>query len=171
MPAGGCPDRSPAAERVPTWIQVKDGTLAAGELRDGFVHAHGIALQALETGGERLIPKTSRRLARPSRRLEADRLVTPQHRAPGRACSRRRQGRQREYQPRIDDERDQGCLGIAAGRRAAESRVRFPNCSRADRSNGWMTSSEVADPSRQGPVGSINFISPRSRHETQGHRS
>lgn len=54
MPAGGYPDRSSAAERVPTWIQVKDGTLAAGELREDFVHAHGIALQALRQAGNAL---------------------------------------------------------------------------------------------------------------------
>jgi DNA sulfur modification protein DndB len=45
------------ALEMPTWIQVKEGTLAAGEVREDFVHAHGIALQALGRAGNALLQR------------------------------------------------------------------------------------------------------------------
>ncbi|EGV20529.1 DNA sulfur modification protein DndB [Thiocapsa marina] len=43
------------ALEMPTWIQVKEGNLSAGEVREGFVHAHGITLQALGRSGNALL--------------------------------------------------------------------------------------------------------------------
>jgi DNA sulfur modification protein DndB len=45
------------ALEMPTWIQVKEGALAAGEVREDFVHAHGIALQALGRAGNALLQR------------------------------------------------------------------------------------------------------------------
>jgi len=36
-----------AAEHFPQWGQVRDGKLPASELREGYIHSHGIALQAI----------------------------------------------------------------------------------------------------------------------------
>lgn len=43
------------AKQFPSWILVRDGKTSAGELREGFIHSHGIALQALGLAGNALI--------------------------------------------------------------------------------------------------------------------
>lgn len=43
------------AERFPSWGQVREGRLPASELREGFIHSHGIALQALGKAGNALL--------------------------------------------------------------------------------------------------------------------
>lgn len=43
------------AHHFPVWQQVKDGRMPASELREGFIHAHGIALQALGRAGNALL--------------------------------------------------------------------------------------------------------------------
>jgi DNA sulfur modification protein DndB len=43
------------ARQFPSWIQVREGRLAASEVREGFIHSHGIALQALGVAGNALI--------------------------------------------------------------------------------------------------------------------
>ena len=43
------------AHQFPAWIQVRDGRIPASELREGFIHAHGIALQALGKAGNTLM--------------------------------------------------------------------------------------------------------------------
>lgn len=43
------------AKHFPVWIQVRDGKSLASELREGFVHSHGIALQALGKAGNALL--------------------------------------------------------------------------------------------------------------------
>ena len=43
------------AEQFPAWGQVRDGKLPASELREGFIHSHGIALQALGKAGNALL--------------------------------------------------------------------------------------------------------------------
>lgn len=43
------------AHHVPAWSQVKEGRLPASELREGFIHSHGIALQALGKAGNDLL--------------------------------------------------------------------------------------------------------------------
>jgi len=48
------------AEHFPAWLQVREGRLPASEVRDGYIHSHGIALQALGKAGNtllRLYPK------------------------------------------------------------------------------------------------------------------
>jgi DNA sulfur modification protein DndB len=43
------------ARQFPTWTQVRDGKLAASEIREGFIHSHGIALQAIGKTGNALL--------------------------------------------------------------------------------------------------------------------
>jgi DNA sulfur modification protein DndB len=43
------------ARQFPTWAQVRNGKLAASEVREGFIHSHGIALQAIAKAGNALL--------------------------------------------------------------------------------------------------------------------
>lgn len=43
------------AEQIPAWKQVKQGEMAASEVREGYIHSHGIALQALGQAGNALL--------------------------------------------------------------------------------------------------------------------
>ena len=43
------------ARQFPAWAQVRDGKLAASEIREGFIHSHGIALQAIGKAGNALL--------------------------------------------------------------------------------------------------------------------
>jgi DNA sulfur modification protein DndB len=43
------------ARHFPSWTQVRDGKLAASEVREGFIHSHGIALQAIGKAGRALM--------------------------------------------------------------------------------------------------------------------
>lgn len=43
------------AQHFPAWEQVKEGRLPASELREGYIHSHGIALQALGKAGNALL--------------------------------------------------------------------------------------------------------------------
>lgn len=43
------------AKHFPSWIQVREGRLAASEVREGYIHSHGIALQALGVAGNALL--------------------------------------------------------------------------------------------------------------------
>jgi DNA sulfur modification protein DndB len=43
------------AERFPAWVQVLEGRLPASEVREGYIHSHGIALQALGFAGNTLL--------------------------------------------------------------------------------------------------------------------
>ena len=43
------------ARHFPSWTQVRDGKLAASEVREGFIHSHGIALQAIGKTGNALL--------------------------------------------------------------------------------------------------------------------
>lgn len=43
------------ARHFPAWIQVRDGKTAAGEIREGYIHSHGITLQALGKAGNALL--------------------------------------------------------------------------------------------------------------------
>ena len=43
------------ARFFPSWLQVRDGKLAASEVREGFIHSHGIALQAIGKAGNALL--------------------------------------------------------------------------------------------------------------------
>lgn len=44
-----------AAEHFPLWGQVREGKLPASELREGYIHSHGIALQAIGKAGNALL--------------------------------------------------------------------------------------------------------------------
>ncbi len=48
------------ARRFPAWIQIRDGKLSSGEVRDSYIHSHGIALQALGKAGNALLQKYPR---------------------------------------------------------------------------------------------------------------
>ena len=43
------------ARQFPSWTQVRDGKLAASEVREGYIHSHGIALQAIGKAGNALL--------------------------------------------------------------------------------------------------------------------
>lgn len=43
------------AEQFPAWGQVREGRLPASEVREGYIHSHGIALQALGLAGNTLL--------------------------------------------------------------------------------------------------------------------
>lgn len=43
------------AERFPAWRQVLEGRLPASEVREGYIHSHGIALQAMGLAGNTLL--------------------------------------------------------------------------------------------------------------------
>lgn len=43
------------AEHFPAWRQVREGRMPASEIREAFIHSHGIALQALGVAGNALI--------------------------------------------------------------------------------------------------------------------
>jgi DNA sulfur modification protein DndB len=43
------------ATRFPAWGQVKEGRMPASEVREGFIHSHGIALQAIGKAGNALL--------------------------------------------------------------------------------------------------------------------
>jgi DNA sulfur modification protein DndB len=46
------------ARHFPSWAQVREGRMPASEVREGYIHSHGIALQALGKAGNALL-KTS----------------------------------------------------------------------------------------------------------------
>lgn len=43
------------AEHFPSWGQVREGHMPASEVREGYIHSHGIALQALGKAGNSLL--------------------------------------------------------------------------------------------------------------------
>jgi DNA sulfur modification protein DndB len=43
------------ASHFPAWEQVREGRLPASEVREGFIHSHGIALQAIGKAGNALL--------------------------------------------------------------------------------------------------------------------
>ena len=43
------------AKQFPSWTQVRDGKIAASEIREGYIHSHGIALQAIGKAGKALL--------------------------------------------------------------------------------------------------------------------
>ncbi len=43
------------ARQFPAWLQVREGRMAASEVREGYIHSHGIALQALGKAGNALL--------------------------------------------------------------------------------------------------------------------
>lgn len=46
------------ATQFPAWTQVRDGRLLSSEVREGYIHSHGIALQALAKAGNALLKKS-----------------------------------------------------------------------------------------------------------------
>jgi DNA sulfur modification protein DndB len=45
------------AIHFPAWGQVRGGRIPASEVREGFIHSHGIALQAIARAGNALLKK------------------------------------------------------------------------------------------------------------------
>jgi DNA sulfur modification protein DndB len=43
------------ARHFPSWTQVREGRMPASEVREGYIHSHGIALQALGKAGNALL--------------------------------------------------------------------------------------------------------------------
>lgn len=43
--------------QFPSWTQVRDGQMLSSEVREGYIHPHGIALQALAKAGNALMKK------------------------------------------------------------------------------------------------------------------
>lgn len=46
------------AEQFPAWTQVRDGRMLSSEVREGYIHSHGIALQALAKVGNALLKES-----------------------------------------------------------------------------------------------------------------
>lgn len=47
-------------EQIPQWAQVQSGTLSAREVREDFIHSHGVVLQALGRVGNALLQNSNR---------------------------------------------------------------------------------------------------------------
>ena len=45
------------AKHFPAWVQVRENRLPASEVREGYIHSHGIALQAIGKAGNTLLRK------------------------------------------------------------------------------------------------------------------
>jgi DNA sulfur modification protein DndB len=45
------------ARQFPSWAQVRDGRMPASEIREGYIHSHGIALQAIGKAGNALLKR------------------------------------------------------------------------------------------------------------------
>lgn len=45
------------AQQFPLWTQVRDGKMLSSEVREGYIHPHGISLQALAKAGNALMKK------------------------------------------------------------------------------------------------------------------
>jgi DNA sulfur modification protein DndB len=43
------------AEHFPLWAQVREGSIPASDVREGYIHSHGIALQAIGKAGNTLL--------------------------------------------------------------------------------------------------------------------
>jgi DNA sulfur modification protein DndB len=43
------------ARQFPAWTKVRDGEIASSEIREGFIHSHGVALQAIGKAGNALL--------------------------------------------------------------------------------------------------------------------
>ena len=43
------------ARQFPSWLQVREGRMPASEIREGYIHSHGIALQAIGKAGNALL--------------------------------------------------------------------------------------------------------------------
>lgn len=48
------------AEQFPMWQQVREGILPSSEVREGYIHSHGIALQAIGKAGNALLKAHSK---------------------------------------------------------------------------------------------------------------
>lgn len=59
------------AEQIPDWRRARDRTVSTAELRQGFVHAHGVALQALGIAGATLLSKKPKDWRSTVKRLRA----------------------------------------------------------------------------------------------------
>ncbi|RVU18489.1 DNA sulfur modification protein DndB [Methylobacterium oryzihabitans] len=52
---------SAVADQFPEWAAVRDGSLTSGEVRETFIHTHGVVLHALGRVGNGLLPGTKAR--------------------------------------------------------------------------------------------------------------
>ena len=50
------------ASQIPEWEQVREGTLTSGDVRENFIHSHGVILHALGRAGNALLKSKSRKL-------------------------------------------------------------------------------------------------------------
>lgn len=58
------------AEHFPLWGQVREGRIPASEVREGFIHTHGIALQAIGKAGNALLLTHSKDWQKRLKKLE-----------------------------------------------------------------------------------------------------
>lgn len=68
------------AEQFPAWAQVREGRMAASEVREGFIHSHGIALQALGKAGNALLkahPQNWNKRLKPLSKIDWSRANAP----------------------------------------------------------------------------------------------
>lgn len=59
------------ADQFPAWGQVLSGRVPASEVREGFIHAHGIALQALGAAGNTLLSEHPKDWKRRLKKLQS----------------------------------------------------------------------------------------------------
>lgn len=59
------------AEHFPIWGQVREGRLPASEVREGYIHTHGIALQAIGKAGNALLLTHPKDWQKQLKKLEA----------------------------------------------------------------------------------------------------
>lgn len=68
------------AKQFPAWEQVREGRMPASEVREGFIHSHGIALQALGKAGNALLktyPNDWAKRLKPLAKLDWSRTNAP----------------------------------------------------------------------------------------------
>jgi len=58
------------AKHFPSWEQVRQGALSAGAIREGFIHSHGIALQAIARAGNTLLREHPKNWRKRLKKLE-----------------------------------------------------------------------------------------------------
>ena len=110
------------AKHFPAWAQVREEPFPASEVREGYIHSHGIALQAIGKAGNTLLRQHPKDWQEATRRPGNNRLVAEQRQAMGRPRADRRQGLQGHNERDSDNQRHQEGIGVAPRRGAAAGR-------------------------------------------------
>jgi DGQHR domain-containing protein len=112
------------ARHFPVWGQVREGHLPASELREGYIHSHGIALQALGKGRQCAPARLPRQMEVPPEGAGEHQLVPLECATVGRARPHRREGFEGDHQRHLDHERREAGAPASAQHGRAERRKR-----------------------------------------------